>query len=166
MRVLTIKNTKGANIMFSIIPYNQLRRNELLRSGNTGYDEFLSLFDDFWGTGIARNQNTIRSIFKVDIAENENDYVIEADLPGIKKEEIDLKIEDNCLIISVEHTDEKTEEEKNYLHKERSVSSMKRRINLTNVKFDEISAKLDNGVLSLTVPKDNPVNQTKKIEIA
>ena len=151
--------------MLNIIPYNQLRRNELLRSGASGYDDFYNLFEDLWGTGFPGRQNAVKSLFKVDIVENEDEYIIEADLPGIKKEEINLSIDDNCLIISVEHTDEATNEDKNYLHKERYVSSMKRRINLSNVKFSEITAKLEDGVLSLTVPKENPANQVRKIEI-
>lgn len=148
--------------MFNIVPYNQYARNDLRRAGN--YNDLYNIFDDFWGNSLMRNNN-LRDVFKVDVTENENEYLIEADLPGVKKEEIDLKIDDNALIISVSHEDEKSSEDKNYLHKERYVSSMKRRINLEASKINDISAKLEDGVLSIVVPKEDPSKQSRKIEI-
>ena len=100
------------------------------------------------------------------MTDTDNEYIIEADLPGVQKEDISLNIEDNSLVISVDHNEENAKEEKNYLHKERSSISMKRRIMLKDVKYDEISAKLENGVLIVIVPKDNSVNQLRKIDIA
>jgi len=151
--------------MLSIVPYNQVRRNDLLQTRNN-LNGFYNIFDDFFGNSISRNQGVIRNVFKVDVVEKDNEYFIEADLPGVSKENINLNIEDNGLIISVTQEEEKTNEDKNYLHKERYMSSMKRRINLKDVKFDLISAKLDNGVLSIAVPKDTSLNEVRKIEIA
>ncbi|MCL1830662.1 MAG: Hsp20/alpha crystallin family protein [Oscillospiraceae bacterium] len=147
--------------MMTVVPYNQFRKNDLIRNANN-FNGFFNPFEDFFSSGLSRSQ----SFFKVDILNKENEYVIEADLPGVAKEDIDLNIDDNILTISVEQQKEKTSEEKNYLHKERYVSSMKRRINLSDVKLDEISAKLENGVLNVTVPKDDPSNGMRKIDIA
>lgn len=151
--------------MMNIIPYAPIRKSDIVRSGYT-LPGFYNIFDDFFSNNLSKYQPALRTSFKVDVVENENEYLVEADMPGISKEEIDLTIEDNSLLITVSHEDKKTTEEKNFLHKERFISSMKRRINLDDVKFDEISAKLENGVLSIIVPKDDSANELRKIEIA
>jgi len=151
--------------MLTIVPYNPVKRNELLSTRNS-LDGFYNIFDDFFRSDYSKRQNVLRNVFKVDLIENDNEYIVEADLPGIAKEEISINIEDNSLVISVEHEEEETSEAKNYIHKERHLRSMKRRINLNDVKFESITAKLENGVLNIVVPKDTTTNELRKIEIA
>jgi len=97
--------------------------------------------------------------------DSENEYIVEAEVPGIRKEDIDLNIEEENLVISVNRTEEVNKEEKNYIHRERRASSMSRRIRLQGAKLDEITAKLDEGILVINIPKNIATNSPRKIEI-
>jgi len=103
--------------------------------------------------------------FKVDVQESENAYVIEAEMPGINKEEINLSLDDDRLTVSVRRNEEVKNEKGNYIHRERRYSSMQRSIFLAGVGDEGIDAKLENGVLSITVPKKIKPDYSKQIEI-
>ena len=90
----------------------------------------------------------------VDIFETEQELVLKADLPDIKPEELDIRVENNILTIRGERKFEKKVEEKNYLRVERSYGSFSRSFSLANtVKTEAIRAEYKDGVLTLTVPK-------------
>ena len=158
--------------MTRLIPFN--RKNTNLTNA-TGFNDFYNMLDDFFNDSFmsSPSRNLLRDTFKIDIEERENEYLIEAELPGIKKEEIDLNIEDDNLCISVNrnrteetNSDDKGEKNgKNYIHRERRSTSMSRRVRLANAKFDEITAKLDNGVLAVSIPKDVKASTSRKIDI-
>lgn len=93
---------------------------------------------------------------KVDIKENEKSFLVEAEMPGAKKEEISLDVKDNVLTISVEKKDEVSEENEKYLRKERRYGSMTRSFALENIDEEKISAKFENGILSVLLPKKSP----------
>ncbi|MDR2089167.1 MAG: Hsp20/alpha crystallin family protein, partial [Clostridiales Family XIII bacterium] len=103
--------------------------------------------------------------FKIDVAESDGGYLVEAELPGVKKEEIDVSVDDDTLCISVNRAEESNEDGKNYIHRERRASSMSRRIRLANADLGEIKAKMDNGVLSVAIPKQDPAGNVRKIDI-
>lgn len=136
----------------------------VVRSGflEPTFDDMYTMFDKFFEN---KSPSLSADKFKVDLQNNEKEYVIDADLPGIDKEDIKLEIKDDYLTIGFEVKSEKTDEdkEKNYVHKERSYQSMQRRFYLPNADEEKIQAKLVNGVLNVTVPKNE--NQSKKIEI-
>lgn len=89
----------------------------------------------------------------------------EAELPGIKKKEIDLGIEEDNLCISVNREEEVNKDGTNYIHRERRSGSMSRRIRLVNAKLDETKAKLEEGILTVTIPKNEKANSSLKIDI-
>lgn len=90
----------------------------------------------------------------VDIMENEHELVVKADLPDIKPEELDIRVENNILTIRGERKFEKKVDEKNYLRVERSYGSFARSFSLANtVNSEAIKADYKDGVLSLTIPK-------------
>ena len=149
--------------MAALIPFNK-KNNNLTRT-DTGFDSFYNMLDDFFSDNFAPSRNLAKDTFKIDIEEKENEYLIEAELPGVKKEEIDLNIEEDTLCITVNRSEETNKDGKNYIHRERRVSSMSRRIRLADAKLDEIKAKLDNGVLAVTIPKDVKTNTSRKIDI-
>ena len=93
--------------------------------------------------------------FKTDITDEGDAYKLEADLPGFDKKDIHLDIDSDILTISAQRHSEHEEKDKQgkYLRCERSYGSYYRRFNLSDVKADEIKAKYDNGVLTLTLPK-------------
>ena len=149
--------------MPGLIPFN--RKNNNLTRTDTGFDTLYNMLDDFFNDSFVPSRNLLKDTFKIDIRETDKDYQIEAELPGIKKEEIGLNIENDELCISVNRTEETNDENKNYIHRERRVSSMSRRIRLANAALDEIKAKLDEGILTVTIPKYEKTANSRKIEI-
>jgi HSP20 family protein len=90
----------------------------------------------------------------VDIYETEQALVVKADLPDIKPEELDIRVENNILTIRGERKFEKKVDENNYLRVERSYGSFSRSFSLANtVNAEAIKAEHKNGVLTLTIPK-------------
>lgn len=144
--------------MANLIPFNR----RLLGGFNDSFDNML---DDFFKDAMLPIRNLERDTFKVDVVSNENEYIVEAELPGIKKEDVSLDYNDGRLVISVTEESEKSTEGKNYIHKERRVSSASRSVYLADAAGDEIKAKLDNGILSVTVPKQNQAAKPQKINI-
>lgn len=103
---------------------------------------------------------------RVDIKDNDKEYIVEADMPGIKKEEINVELNDDRLTIAVERNEEINEEKENYIRKERRSGSFCRSFYVENVKDDQISAKFENGVLSVVLPKKEAgISKKNKIEI-
>jgi HSP20 family protein len=90
----------------------------------------------------------------VDIYETEHQLVVKADLPDIKPEELDMRVENNILTIRGERKFEKKVNEENYLRVERSYGSFSRSFSLANtVNSEAIQADYKNGVLTLSIPK-------------
>jgi len=90
----------------------------------------------------------------VDIFETEHSLVVKADLPDIKPEELDIRVENNILTIRGERKFEKKVDENNYLRVERAYGSFSRSFSLANtVNTEAIRADYKNGVLTLNIPK-------------
>jgi len=90
----------------------------------------------------------------VDIYETEQALVVKADLPDIKPEDLDIRVENNILTIRGERKFEKQVNEENYLRVERSYGSFSRSFSLANsVNAEAIQADYKNGVLTLNIPK-------------
>jgi len=146
--------------MFGVTPFN---RNVARRK--TEPDPFGNLIDDFFRDDFFPFRNLRYDTFKVDIREEDKKFVIEADMPGIKKEEIHLDYHDGYLDISIEHEESKDAENKNYIHKERRMCSMNRTLNLGELDFDRIEASLNDGILTVNAPKATKIENKKRIEI-
>lgn len=147
--------------MAGLVPFNR-RRGFGARFG----DELTNMVDDFFGDDGWFPRNLLRDSFKMDIAEDEKSYCLEVELPGVKKEEIGIDLSNGRLTISVmKEENVEDDKNKNFLHRERRCSSMKRSVFLRDAKEDGISAKLTDGVLTVTVPKDNSAETKRKIEI-
>jgi HSP20 family protein len=111
------------------------------------------LFNDFFGRA-SQEQNLTTWAPAVDIYENGHELVVKADLPDIKPEELDIRVENNILTIRGDRKFEKKVDEKNYLRVERAYGSFARSFSLANtVNIDAIKAEYRDGVLTLSVPK-------------
>ncbi|MCI5839776.1 MAG: Hsp20 family protein [Peptoniphilaceae bacterium] len=119
------------------------------------------LFDDFFGDNFFEDR---RNDFRMDISDEDKDYKILAQLPGIKKDEISLNLEKDILTVEVKLNKEENEEKDNFIHREIVKKDMKRSVKLENVDYENISATLNNGILEITVPK-KVLDDKKKIEI-
>lgn len=128
-----------------------------------GYDPFKEL--KAWQKSFFNDEGA--ATIKTDIKDTGDSYVIDAELPGYKKEEINVDVKDDILTISAEKHTETNEEEKNgYIRRERYYGSVSRSFNISEVEASEITAKHENGVLTLTLPKKKEqIPQSHKIEI-
>ncbi len=128
-----------------------------------GYDPFKEL--RAWQKNFFNDENAVT--IKTDIKDTGDSYVIDAELPGYKKEEINVDVNDDILTISAEKHNEVNEEEKNgYIRRERYYGSVSRSFNISEVEASQITAKHENGVLTLTLPKKKEqIPQSHKIEI-
>ncbi|MHA1356887.1 MAG: Hsp20/alpha crystallin family protein [Candidatus Helarchaeota archaeon] len=125
-----------------------------------------SFFDDFWELPdfTLMRIPEIRTP-KLDIKEEDDHYNITAEIPGYTKEEVNVEINDGVLTISSEHKEEIEEENEGYFYKERSHRSFSRALRIPkHIKAEEIEAKMENGLLTLTIPKKEPI-PPKKVEI-
>lgn len=145
--------------MFDLTPF---RKHELerMRKDLFGdvFDRMNQLFDSKDGA------TAFLDSFKLDVRDQDGQYVVEAELPGIKKENIHIRYDKDYLILSVDQREEK-EEDKDYVYRERRVTSMQRSLHLPNVQEDGIKAKLTEGVLHLSIPKADDGSSTRTIEI-
>lgn len=118
------------------------------------------MFDDFMPS---RVDNTM----KCDIYEKDNDYHIEMDLPGFKKEEISIEAKDGYLTVKAEKSNEvdESDDERNYVRRERTYGSYERSFSLGDLDQENIDASFENGILKITVPKKEVVDNKKVIEI-
>lgn len=106
------------------------------------------------------------SVPPANIIEDEKGFKLELSVPGFKKEDFDINIEQGALIIRSEKKEESNKEEKNYSRKEFSYSSFSRSFQLPdNINENNISAKYDNGVLQLTIPKKEIAEAKPKKQI-
>jgi HSP20 family protein len=148
--------------MARLVPFN--RKNNLSTT-NTGFDDFFNTLDDFFTDSWLPSRSLSRDTFKIDIEETDSAYLVEAELPGVKKEELELNADQESLCISVNRAQQVNKDGKNYIHRERHASSMSRRIRLVDANLDGIKAKLNDGVLRVTIPKDEKANSLRKIDI-
>lgn len=125
-------------------------------------DEFeRNAFNGFFG-----NQDLAE--FKTDVSDEGDHYLMETDLPGFEKKDIDLSIQDNRLTITAErHSElENRDNQNKVVRMERSYGSYSRQFDLTGIDVNHIAAKYENGVLKLELPKVQEVlPETRKLEI-
>ena len=146
----------------------------MLMSGLFGED----LFDEFLGLPTRELANIDRQLYgkhaqnlmKTDVHENENDYEMDMDLPGFKKDQIKINLENGYLTIeaSKEHDSEKKKHGK-VIRQERYEGSMQRSFYVGDgVKVEDVKARFEDGVLKLCIPKKElkelPSNTTIAIE--
>tara|TARA_R110001592_G_scaffold65716_2_gene201721 strand:- start:821 stop:1234 length:414 start_codon:yes stop_codon:yes gene_type:complete len=129
---------------------------------------FDSIFDDFFPSVRTTNENNGHLIPRVDIEETENNYQISADLPGIKKEDIHVELNNGMLTIHAQH-DEISEEKKEgvVIRRERLTGSYSRSFNVgKGISEENVKGDFVDGVLKLTVPKASQIEpQSKRIQI-
>ena len=125
------------------------------------------LFDDFFKDDFFTKKET--NLMKTDIKETKDNYLIEMDLPGYSKENINLSLKDGYLTISanVEKETNENEEEK-YVRQERFYGECSRSFYVgDDLTEEDINAEFKNGILKITIPKkeEKKSDETKYIEI-
>lgn len=121
-----------------------------------------SFFDNGWMPGI---ENKFPA---VNISENEKEYDLEVVVPGFRKEDIKVRVEDDMLTISAESKSESQDGEKEYTRREYTYSAFTRNFQLPeNVRSDNLEAHYEDGVLHIKIPKSqNHVKNSKEVPVS
>lgn len=129
--------------------------NYLVQKGNNNLD----LFDEFFPTFAYRN----KALMRTDIKETDNEYLLDVELPGLNKDEVKISLDDGYLTISASKTENKEDAQNKYIRKEIYTSKQERSFYVGNVDENKIQASFENGILKISVPKEElPEIDTKK----
>ncbi len=140
--------------MYSLLPFGR----------TSGMNSF---FDDF-ERSFFPTEHRQTPMFRTDIRDEGDHYLLEAELPGFQREDIDLDLKDGVLTISANHSEtvDNNKEDGKYLCRERRFGSYSRAFDVSGIQEDAISAAYENGVLKLTLPKrGEPEPRSRKIAI-
>ncbi|MDA3918447.1 MAG: Hsp20/alpha crystallin family protein [Deltaproteobacteria bacterium] len=139
-----------------LVRYNPL--NELALWGNS--------FNNFFNDDLFKPETDKSWYPAVDILNEKKSVVLNIELPGLKKEDISVKIEDRVLTIEGERKIDNEKNKETYYRRERTYGSFKRSFNLSDdVLIDDVDASFKDGVLKLTLKKDNTKEELKQITI-
>ena len=130
--------------MFELIPFDRHSRSM------AGFDPFrmLNEMDRRFFTGVPSV-----SVFNTDVIDTGDAFKLECELPGFKKEDIKIDIENDCLTISAERSSDDKDEKDNYVKRERFYGSFTRSFDVSGINVDNIEAGYNDGVLTVTLPK-------------
>src|SRR5690554_8209160 len=126
-------------------------RNNHLSRGDNNFSHFLK---EFFDEEIFILSNW-RGNFRIDLKETNDNYLVEADLPGVKKGDIDLDYSNNYLTIVAKREVNEEDSKENYVRRERHYGEFRRSIFIDNVDEEKIEASFNDGVLKVILPKLN-----------
>lgn len=145
--------------MYGLVPFRK-RTSGLSRNDDWGFGSF---FDEFF------NNNEIMPAFfaqgnslRADIRETDSEFIVEAEMPGVKREDIKLDLDDDVLTLSMERKLENKEEKDNYLRMERRYGSFSRSFRVENIKHEDVKAEYKDGILKVVLPKDEKIKAKKR----
>ncbi|MBR1414047.1 MAG: Hsp20/alpha crystallin family protein [Bacilli bacterium] len=121
------------------------------------------VLDDVFNDSFFKRKD--KNLMKTDILEKDGNYILEMDLPGCKKDDIKIELKDGYLNINATYNNnvDESDEEKNYVHRERYYSNCKRSFYVgENVTDEDIDASFKDGILNVTFPKESLPNETEK----
>ena len=134
----------------------------------TRFDPFEALMNDsFFRPFFEMGDMFASSAFRVVVKDLSDHYLIEAELPGVNRDQIEITAEDGVLTIAADMNMEKKEEKENYIYSERRMGRFQRSFNLEGIREEDIQASYENGVLKLTLPKEeiSKAARSRRIEI-
>lgn len=146
--------------MFELIPFFTRRTGDLPNA----FDPFRN-YDDIERAFFGGAKHT----FATDIRDNGDRYTLETDLPGFSKDDIKIDISDETMTVSAERHSDAEDKHKNgnYIRIERSYGRYSRSYDLSEVEADKITARFENGVLTVELPKkEEKAPKSRQLEIA
>lgn len=120
-------------------------------------------YDDFWDDFMP--SINVNEAMKCDIYEKDDKSYIEMDIPGFKKEDINVDVANKYLTITATREDKNEDKEKNYVRKERSYGKFTRSFYIGNVSEDDIDAEFKDGILTVSIPKEHKEESKKRITV-
>lgn len=121
--------------------------------------------DDFFDDFAPMTRMPKMDLMKCDVYEKGGKINIEMDIPGYKKDDIKIDVEDGVLTVEANKEEETEDDEKNYYRKERISGSFKRQFTVGKINEEDIKAEFNDGVLKITLPKEENKESKKFIEI-
>lgn len=140
--------------MYTLVPFR--------RAMNTA---FAPLFNDHFMREFFDTDNAMPEM-RVDVRQKDDAFLLEADLPGMKKENISLDVNDGVLTISADIHNDKKEEKNGYVCSERRSGHVERRFNLEGIDLSGIKADYRDGVLMIHLPKEKVEEKKNGFKIA
>ena len=137
-----------------------------------GENLFDELFDDafhpMWDMDRALYGKHARAVMKTDVRETDSGYELDVDLPGFKKDEVKLDLKDGYLTISASKGLDKDQKDKEgkYIRQERYAGAMSRSFYVGDIQPEQISAKYEDGILKISLPKQEKRELPKSTTIA
>ncbi len=149
------------------LPANRRDQDNRQLSRNNIFSDFFDLYARDFFSPMMGEENTETFMPRVEVQENEKGYSVRAELPGLKEEDINLSLEDNCLILQGEKRSEKKEEDKKHFRSEFSYGSFYRTIPFrSDVDDNNIEANYRDGILTVNLSKKaDGTERTKRIAI-
>ena len=139
--------------------------------GENLFDDFFD--DDFMSFPAWSGRNPLygknaKNLMKTDVRETENTYEVDVDLPGFKKDEISVDLKDGYLTISAAKGLDKDQKDQNgkYIRQERYAGAMSRSFYVGDVQPEQVSAKYEDGILQISLPKVEKKELPKSTTIA
>lgn len=130
-------------------------------------NDLFRMFDDFEKSFFSNVREPMLSM-RTDIKDEGDHYLLEADLPGFDKKDINVEVDGGMMTISATHSEKKEEKDKegNYVSRERRYGSFTRTFDVAGIDDDKITGDYKDGVLRLTLPKSkNAGPEKKRIEL-
>ena len=125
------------------------------------------LLDDFFDDGMFKRKD--KNLMRTDIRELKDKYIIDVDLPGFEKENINVSLNNGYLNITAKKIEEENNEQEKYVHQERFYGECSRSFYVgDDMKEEDINAEFKNGTLKIDIPKKEETEKepaTKQIEI-
>lgn len=140
--------------MFDLIPLER------------GDSSLFNAFDRMMSNDFFHDFNNGMVPCRTDILDKGDKFILKADLPGFRKEEIHLDVDGNRLTLSADHSEEANDKKENYIRKERRCSTLSRSFDMEGIDVEHIGASYQDGVLEVKLPKLQKTERPNSKQIA
>ena len=151
--------------MFKLVPVRSIRKSDHIGNSEEIFEQF---FDDFFNPNMVSKMAELKNdtaSFNVDVIDDGDKYIINAELPGVLKENLSLSYDGKNLTIATKTDNFKNEEGVNYIRRERYCGRYERSFFVDNIVADTICATFENGVLKIVLEKRPLGKMSKEIRI-
>src|ERR1051325_7850181 len=160
---MALTESRKVNMMNTLITWNQLR--EMEEAAQNRFNRFLGGFPNRIGNGETPSLTVADWSPEVDISEDDHGYLLKADLPEVKKEDVRVTVEDGILSVSGERKCQREDQKKKFHRIERSFGTFRRSFTLPeDADSTKVTAEFRDGVLKVHLPT-TPVARSKAIEV-
>ena len=139
-----------------------------VRGDEHPFNIFDPFFEDFFGYPMfdRREMKRLNNVMKTDVKEDEKNYTLMMEIPGVDKKDINLDLKNGYLTVTAKREHKVDDSKENYVRRERSYGSFSRSFYVGDVRKEDVEASLENGELKIVLPKEQKrVDGSNRIEI-